>query len=597
MSKSTAGRGTNGKQVAYGIKKLRELILELAVGGKLVPQDANDEPASVLLEKIAAEKDQLVKEGKIKKQTILPKISDDEKSFGLPNGWEWVRLQDVSSYIQRGKGPKYSDQGEVRVISQKCVQWNGFDLLQAKYVDDDSLISYQPERFLEQNDLLWNSTGTGTVGRIIVLTEVKPKSIVADSHVTVIRPIKINSNFVWCYVAAPGIQIRIEPGSENTLVSGTTNQVELNTSAVIRLVVPIPPLAEQHRIVAKVDELMALCDQLEQQQTDSHAAHQTLVEILLGTLTNSVRPELVEGCASTVRFFDKLRTHGSARTEFEEAWQRIAEHFDTLFTTEHSIDQLKQTLLQLAVMGKLVAQDANDEPASVLLGKIAEEKARLVKEGKIKKQKTLSEEEKMFRLPTGWTWSRIGDIYRFLNGYAFKSEWFTEIGVKLLRNINVFHGETRWSDVVYIDRSKVLEFEDYSLNVGDVVLSLDRPIINTGLKYAVIAEADLPCLLLQRVAKFHSIGDFVTPKYLTTWLESDLFISKVDPGRSNGVPHISTKQIEDMVFAIPPLAEQHRIVAKVDELMALCDALKARIKLAQTTQIHLADALVEQAVA
>ncbi|WAR44704.1 restriction endonuclease subunit S domain-containing protein [Methylomonas rapida] len=196
FNKSTAGRGTSDKQTAYGIKKLRELILELAVRGKLVPQDPNDEPASVLLEKIAVEKERLVKEGKIKKQNPLPEINDDEKSFGLPSGWEWVRLQDVSAYIQRGKGPKYADQGQVRVISQKCIQWNGFDLLQAKYVDDDSITSYQPERFLVENDLLWNSTGTGTVGRINVLAKVKPNSLVADSHVTVIRPLNINSNFI-----------------------------------------------------------------------------------------------------------------------------------------------------------------------------------------------------------------------------------------------------------------------------------------------------------------------------------------------------------------------------------------------------------------
>ena len=137
----------------------------------------------------------------------------------------------------------------------------------------------------------------------------------------------------------------------------------------------------------------------------------------------------------------------------------------------------------------------------------------------------------------------------------------------------------------------------YALQEGDIVLSLDRPLINSGLKYAVILQSDLPCLLLQRVAKFHSIGDIVIPRYLTTWLESDFFISKIDPGRSNGVPHISTTQIENMIFALPPIKEQHRIVAKVDELMTLCDTLKARIKLAQTTQIHLADTIVEQAVA
>jgi type I restriction enzyme S subunit len=148
IKKNTVGRGSNGKHTAYGIKKLRELILELAVRGRLVPQDPNDEPASMLLEKITKEKTRLIKEGNIKKQTPLPEIREDEKPFGLPNGWEWVRLQDISSYIQRGKGPKYADQGQVRVVSQKCVQWSGFNLLQAKHVDDESLANYQPERFL-----------------------------------------------------------------------------------------------------------------------------------------------------------------------------------------------------------------------------------------------------------------------------------------------------------------------------------------------------------------------------------------------------------------------------------------------------------------
>ena len=386
--KKNGGRGRGKKsngQSPHGIKKLRELILELAVRGKLGPQDPGDEPASVLLEKIAQEKVRLIKEGKIKKQKKLPEINGHEKLFEVPQGWEWVRLQDVSSYIQRGKGPKYADSGRVRVISQKCIQWSGFNLFLARFIDDESVGAYQPERFLQKNDLLWNSTGTGTVGRINVFREIEPNTLVADSHVTVIRPLQVSSNFLWCYVAAPGIQLRIEPEHEKSLVFGTTKQVELNTSAVQPLLVPVPPLAEQHRIVAKVDELMDLCDQLEQQQTDSKATHQTLLKTLLATLTTG--------------------------QDFAKDWQRIANHFDTLFTTEQSIDNLKQTILQLAVMGKLVFQDTNDEPANVLLGKIAKEKALLIKEGKIKKQKPLpkiKEDEKPFELPQGWEWVKLG---------------------------------------------------------------------------------------------------------------------------------------------------------------------------------------------
>ena len=160
--------------------------------------------------------------------------------------------------------------------------------------------------------------------------------------------------------------------------------------------IPIPPLAEQHRIVAKVDELMALCDQLEQQQTDSNETHHILVETLLATLTQA-----------------------ADQADFDEAWQRIADQFDTLFTTETSIDQLKQTILQLAVMGKLVPQDPSEEPASVLLKKIAKEKARLVKEGKIKKYKPLPPVDvnaAPFDLPSGWVWARFPEVGDFGRG-------------------------------------------------------------------------------------------------------------------------------------------------------------------------------------
>jgi len=279
---SGRGRGKNSNgQTLHGIKKLRELILELAVRGKLMPQDPTDEPACVLLEKIAKEKTRLVKEGKIKKQKKLPKINEDEEPFELPNGWQWVRLQDVSTYIQRGKGPKYANHGKVQVVSQKCIQWSGFDLSKARFVDDDSLNSYQPERFLENNDLLWNSTGTGTVGRINVIKDVNKNTLVADSHVTVIRPLQVNSDFLWCYIAAPGIQLRIEPEHERSLVSGTTKQVELNTRTVQPLLVPIPPLLEQHRIVAKVDELMNLCDTLKGLIDDAQTTQVQLADAIV----------------------------------------------------------------------------------------------------------------------------------------------------------------------------------------------------------------------------------------------------------------------------------------------------------------------------
>lgn len=267
------------------IDQLKQTILQLAVMGKLVPQDPNDEPASELLKQIQTEKNRLVDDGLVRKQKLLPLPSEDDKPFSLVSGWEWCRIHDITTYIQRGKGPKYADTGSVMVISQKCIQWSGFDISKAQFVDEESLNKYQAERFLMRGDLLWNSTGTGTVGRVNVLNEVSKYRLVADSHVTVIRPLKVNPNFLWCYLASPEIQTRItELGSSKSLVSGTTNQVELNTSSVVQLNIPLPPLREQHRIVAKVKELFALCDRLKEriakaQKVASHMADSILEQV------------------------------------------------------------------------------------------------------------------------------------------------------------------------------------------------------------------------------------------------------------------------------------------------------------------------------
>ncbi|WP_234942904.1 restriction endonuclease subunit S, partial [Vibrio anguillarum] len=276
-------------------------------------------------------------------------------------------MQDITEYVQRGKCPKYAEEGSVRVISQKCVQNSGFDIEPARYIEEESLEKYQDDRFLKENDLLWNSTGTGTVGRVNVLPSIKQKSLVADSHVTVVRPLIMNSRYIWCILMAPGVQARIDPFHEQSLVSGSTKQVELNTSSVVTLPIPVAPIAEQHRIVDKVDELMALCDQLEQQTETSIEAHQVLVTTLLDTLTNSADAD-----------------------ELMQNWARISEHFDTLFTTEESIDQLKQTILQLAVMGKLVPQDPSDEPVSKLLERIKNHQLDRVQRKEIQKPKKAS---------------------------------------------------------------------------------------------------------------------------------------------------------------------------------------------------------------
>ncbi len=247
----------------------------------------------------------------------------------------------------KGKSPKYVEKSDKIVISQKCVRWSGLDISPARFIDPKSLENYEKIRFLKDGDILWNSTGTGTIGRASLFFQIDTyQNIVADSHVTVVRTLGNISDYIYLVIRSPYIQKDLESSA-----SGTTNQIELNTSTVLQTRIPLPPIEEQKRIVAKVDELMQLCDQLEQQQNLSSEAHDKLVDTLLNVLINS-----------------------SDVDEFQQNWQRISENFDLLFTTEYSIEQLKQTILQLAVMGKLVKQDQNDEPASELLKHIVEKK-------------------------------------------------------------------------------------------------------------------------------------------------------------------------------------------------------------------------------
>ncbi|WP_054628430.1 restriction endonuclease subunit S, partial [Cronobacter sakazakii] len=509
QTRSTAGRGSSGKIDLYGIKKLRELILELAVRGKLVPQDPNDEPASELLKRIAAEKAELVKQGKIKKQKPLPEIREEEKPFELPSGWEWVRFGNIyeMEYGDNLPQEKRTNTGQYNVYGSNGVVGTH----NAACVNSPCIIIGRK----------------GSAGALNL--SLNPGCWVTDVAYSTIPPIAMNLDFVFLQFHTLGLDSLgkgIKPG--------------LNRNDAYGLAVAIPPQNEQENIVLKVNELMSLCDQLEQQSLTSLDAHQQLVETLLATLTDSQNAE-----------------------ELTENWARISQHFDTLFTTEASIDALKQTILQLAVMGKLVPQDPSDEPASELLKRIEQEKAQLVKEGKIKKQKPLppvSDEEKPFELPQGWEWCRLGVLFYFLNGYAFKSEWFSDNGIRLVRNANISHGHINWADSARLPESRLSEFEGFSLNVGDIVISLDRPIINSGLKYAFIRECDLPCLLLQRVAKFNSVGNMILSGFLSKWLESNYFINAIDPGRSNGVPHISTKQLEMTLFPLLSQNEQDKII-------------------------------------
>jgi len=573
--KSSAGRGTSNKFSLYGIKKLRELILELAVRGKLVPQDVNDEPASVLLERIAAEKAQLVKDKKIKKPKALPEIGEDEKPFELPVGWLLHRLVDLSCVITKGTTPTsvgfaFEESG-VNFIKIENVSRGRINLSAISQYISIEANEVLKRSSLDVGDVLFSIAGT--IGKTCVVVE---EDLPANTNqaLAIIRGTDLVFNVQFLLIQL------------NSFVAGKTRDKarggampNVSLGDLNELIAVVPPLEEQHRIVAKVDELMSLCDALEAQTEASIAAHQTLVETLLKSL-------IADTSGKTAMDGGNVENAGAI-------FDLVAEHFDTLFTTEASIDTLKQTILQLAVMGKLVEQDPNDEPAAKLLERIAAEKARLIKDGKIKKQKPLpaiTDEEKPFELPEGWEWCRLPDLGELARG---KSKHRPRNDPKLYQDGTIPLVQT--GDVA---RSSGI-IKTYTAQYNEVGLAQSQ-LWPKGTLCITIAANIADTAILGFDACFPDSVVGYTPfdsKIPTKYFDYFIRTAKANLERfapSTAQKNINLEILSQVLVPCPPEQEFIRVVARIDELMALCDQLKTRLSDAQTTQLHLTDAIIEQ---
>ncbi|EBG5096560.1 restriction endonuclease subunit S [Salmonella enterica subsp. enterica] len=559
QTRSTAGRGSSGKIDLYGIKKLRELILELAVRGKLVPQDPNDEPASVLLERIAAEKAELVKQGKFKKQKPLPEISEEEKPFELPVGWEWARLGEAF-YIEMGQSPssQYYNQSEEGIPFFQGKADFGKKYPTARYW------CTSPTKLAQKNDVLLS------VRAPVGPTNLSPYHCCIGRGLAAIRCLSDAPHEYLLYILKAS-QRRLEE-----LATGTTF-VAVSKTDIEPLLMPIPPLNEQIRIVDTIDRLMSLCDQLEQHSLTNLDAHQQLVETLLTTLTDSQNAD-----------------------ELAENWSRISEHFDTLFTTEASIDALKQAILQLAVMGKLVPQDPNDEPASELLKRIAQEKAQLVKDGKIKKQKPLppiSDEEKPFKLPEGWEWCCIDDL-TFVSGGIQKQPKRRPVKnhFPYLRVANVQRGN------INIDELERFELEPHeltfwSLKKNDILIVEGNGSADEIGRCAIWLAPIEKCVYQNHLIRVRGIMEGYQ-EFIALYLNSPSGIKEMQrlAVTTSGLYNLSVGKIRGITIPLPPLNQQNLILSKMIEYIFICDNLKISIQSAQQTQLHLADALTDAAI-
>jgi type I restriction enzyme S subunit len=375
------------------IPRLRQFVLELAVRGKLVAQESKEEPTTELLKRIQAERERRIRHGKMKKQEPLSPVQPDEVWFRVPATWQWVRLGTVTHVVmgQSPPGETYNTTGEGLPLINGPVEFTEGPF--GKTVVNQ--YTTVPTNLCEEGDLLLCVRGSTTgrtniaafracIGRGVAAIQ----SLFDDSYVRL---------FVW--------RLResiITMGRGIAFPSVSRKQIE-------ELAIPLPPLAEQHRIVAKVDELMALCDQLEAAKTEREQSRDRLVAASLHCLNSPSDTVETDAPDLPARQADSFRDH----TRF------VFNHLPRLTTRPEHIKQLRQTILNLAVRGKLVPQDSNDEPASELFKRIQAEKARLVKEGELKKDKAIWEglpKEAPYSLPSGWAWARLQDIFEISRG-------------------------------------------------------------------------------------------------------------------------------------------------------------------------------------
>ncbi len=511
----------------------------------------------------------------IKKEGLKTKasehISDEDQYLSVPDTWEYCRLGNLAKFIDyRGKTPRKLQAG-IRLITAKNVRFGYISLQPEEFISEDEYDAWMTRGFPKVGDILF--TPEAPLGNVAII-DIQEKFALAQRAICFQLHDPSTAPFLKILLMSPAFQRELENNATGMTATG------IKASKLKEIPIPIPPLAEQHRIVAKVDELMTLCDQIEQQTEASLSAHTTLVENLLATLTSSANAE-----------------------ELKQNWQRIASHFITLFTTEVSIDQLKQTILQLAVMGKLVPQDPNDEPAAKLLERIAAEKAQLVKEGKIKKQKPLppiSEDEKPFELPVGWEWCRLDNLTLFAEaGWSPKCDPQPREGDNwgVLKVSAVTWGTYKPEENKTLPHS-LEPRPQYEVKAGDFLISRANTAELVAKAVVVPEETEKRLMMSDKIIRFQ-FSKTVSSHYVNlanNSVFSRSYYAEVAGGTSSSMKNVSQGQVRNLVVALPPMEEERRILVKVNQLITLCDQIKTHLQHQQQTRLHLADVMVEQAL-
>ncbi len=554
-----------------GISRLRELILTLAVQGKLAPQLKGDEPASLLLRQIESAKERLIAAGAMKRPKLKDEIAEDELPLPTPPGWQWVRLGTLLQKIGAGSTPLggkevYVPSGVKFLRSQNV--WNdGLRLDGVAYISP-ATHAKMAGTVVTANDLLFNITGA-SIGRCAAVPADFDEANVSQ-HVTIIRPV------------LPALKPFLHTVLISRLVQQAVMDVQVGVSreglSIAKLgnfLVPIPPLQEQARIVARVDELMRLCDALDAKGRLEAEQHARLLGTLLGTLTDSSTPE-----------------------ELAANWQRVADHLDLLLDRPEAVDALEQTILQLAVRGLLVQQDMTEEPAIEPLRRLLAQRARKGRESKgaqIEPSEADASELPPFDLPAGWTWAKAQDLSSpssIITYGVLKPEW-VEVGVPTVRVQDIQAGSLRVNQVGHCSPARAAKFGKTELREGDLLIAKDGATLG---KTAFVPKALEGGNITQHVLRF-SIDVNFNRDYVRLVIDSPHGQDWMR-GETQGValPGVNVGDFRRMPVPLPPIREQARIISRVTELRRICAELRQRLERGGTKQASLADALIEQAL-
>ncbi|NDY72702.1 restriction endonuclease [Desulfobacter hydrogenophilus] len=543
-----------------GVAKLRELILTLAMQGRLVEQDPNDPPASELLKEIEAEKQRLIKEKKIKKPKLLPLIKLEEVPYKVPQGWEWVRLgnigiinprNDVNDSTKAGFVPMplvSNGYSEKHQFEERL--WREIKKGYTHFADGDVGMAKITPCFENAKSCVFsglpNGVGAGTT----------------ELHIFRNTFNSVVPRFLLYHLKNPHF---ISSAASN--MTGSAGQKRIPTPYFTEQLFPLPPLPEQHRIVARIDQLMASCDALEK-------LHKEREEKRLAVHAAAIRGLLDASDGS--------------------AWHFIGQHFSELYTVKENVAELRKAILQLAVMGRLVPQDPNDPPAGELLKEIQAEKQRLIKEKKIKKPKPLppiAPEEEPYEVPQGWAWVRLGNI-GIINPRNDADD-LIKAGFVPMPMVPGGYSEKHqfkerpWSEI----KKGYTHFADGDVGMAKITPCFEnaKSCVFSGLPNGIGAGTT-------ELHIFRNTLNSVVPRFLLYYLKNPHYISKVAPNMtgSAGQKRVPTPYFTEQLFPLPSLPEQDRIVARIDQLMALCDSLEQQIDAASGKQTELLNAVMAQ---